>query len=165
MNKLISFFAGLLLAASLHAQSYIWKSGSATSSAATLLSTTVGFKYIQLTDTSGSANLVTIYDNSTASTNVVSAAYTAAVTYTTNVVESFTNLAGVAQSFTNTVLHTQTYTVAAATNEARVLYRVTVPASGTVTFSPSPGVNATRGLTVKATGNVNYTLQYYTLPF
>jgi len=162
--KLFPIIAALALSTACLAQS-VYKTGSVTSSVASLLTTSVGIKSLQLTDTSAAANLVTIYDNSTASTNRVTAAYTAVLAYSTNVVESFTNMAGVVQSSTNTVWHTENATVAAATNEARIVYRVTVPASGTLLWTPSNAQNTTFGVTIKAAGAADYVLQYVALPY
>ena len=120
----------------------------------TLLSTnSTSIRNIQLTDTSGAANTVVVYDNDSASsTNRSYAAYTGVVQYTTNVVMSFTNFTGVAQSYTNTVLKTDNITVAAATNQARRVFTFRLPASGTITFTPTSAQGTTFGLQLSATG-------------
>jgi len=140
-------------------------SGTFTSSIAVLSSTGASIRNFQVTDTSGSANTVILYDNDSASsTNRVYAAYTGVVQYTTNVVMSFTNFTGVAQSYTNTVLKTDNITVAAATNQARRVFTFTVPASGTVTFTPTYPAGTTFGLQLKATGNGAYNADISPLP-
>lgn len=106
-----------------------------------------------LTDTSGAANTVVLYDNDSASsTNRVYLAYTGVVQYTTNVVMTFTNFTGVVQSYTNTVLKTDNITVTQATNQARRVFTFRVPASGTVTFTPNYPAGVTFGLQLSATG-------------
>ena len=108
---------------------------------------------IQLTDTSGAANTVVVYDNDSASsTNRVFAAYTGVTQYTTNVVMSFTNFTGVVQSYTNTVLATVNTTIPAATNQARRVFTFRLPASGTITFTPTTPAGTTFGLQLSATG-------------
>ena len=108
---------------------------------------------IQLTDTSAAANTVVVYDNDSASsTNRSYLAYTGVVQYTTNVVMTFTNFTGVVQSYTNTVLKTDNITVAAATNQARRVFTFRLPASGTVTFTPTTPAGTTFGLQLSATG-------------
>jgi len=136
------------------------------SSGITVVSTTgVSINNIQLTDTSGVANTVVVYDNDSASsTNRVFAAYTGAVQYTTNVVMSFTNFTGVAQSYTNTVLKVDNITVAAATNQARRVFTFRLPANGTVTFTPTYSAGTTFGLQLSATGAGGYNIDRQPLP-
>jgi hypothetical protein len=136
------------------------------SSGITVVSTTgVSINNIQLTDTSGAANTVVVYDNDSASsTNRVFAAYTGAVQYTTNVVMSFTNFTGVAQSYTNTVLKVDNITVAAATNQARRVFTFRLPANGTVTFTPTYSAGTTFGLQLSATGAGGYNIDRQPLP-
>jgi hypothetical protein len=136
------------------------------SSGITVVSTTgVSINNIQLTDTSGAANTVVVYDNDSASsTNRVFAGYTGAVQYTTNVVMSFTNFTGVAQSYTNTVLKVDNITVAAATNQARRVFTFRLPANGTVTFTPTYPAGTTFGLQLSATGAGGYNIDRQPLP-
>lgn len=120
---------------------------------------------IQLTDTSAAANTVVVYDNDSASsTNRVFAAYTATTQSTAPVVMTFTNFTGVVQSYTNTVLATVNTTVPAATNQARRVFTFTVPANGTVTFTPTSPQGTTFGLQLKAVGNGVYNADIQPLP-
>ena len=140
-------------------------SGTFTSSIAVLSTTGVSISNFQVTDTSGSANTVILYDNDSASsTNRVYASYTGVTQYTTNVVMSFTNFTGVVQSYTNTVLATVNTTVAAATNQARRVFTFTLPANGTVTFTPTYPQGTTYGLQLKATGAGVYNANIQPLP-
>lgn len=112
---------------------------------------------IQLTDTSGAANTVVVYDNDSASsTNRVYAAYTATTQSTTPVVMTFTNFTGVVQSYTNIVLTTTNTTIPAATNQARRVFTFRLPASGTITFTPTTPQGTTFGLQLSATGAGGY---------
>lgn len=163
MKNLFKYFVTFAAMAGLLAAEVV--SGTFTSSIAVLNSTGVSIRNFAVSDTSGSANTVILYDNDSASsTNRVYAAYTGVVQYTTNVVMSFTNFTGVAQSYTNTVLKTDNITVAAATNQARRVFTFTLPANGTVTFTPTYPAGTTFGLQLKATGNGVYNADITPLP-
>jgi len=128
-------------------------SGTFTSAILSISTNGVSLRNFQVVDTSAAANTVILYDNdSTTSTNRIYASYTAVTQYTTNVVMTFTNFTGVVQSYTNTVLATVNTTVAGATNQARRVFTFTLPASGTVTFTPTSPQGTTFGLQLKATG-------------
>jgi len=112
---------------------------------------------ISLTDTSGAANTVVVYDNDSASsTNRTYAAYTATTQYTTNVVMSFTNFTGVVQSYTNTVLATVNTNIPSSTIPARRVFTFRLPANGTVTFTPTSPQGTTFGLQLSATAAGGY---------
>jgi len=158
--SLIALF-GMLFSAS--AQS--WTSGSLSAGVNLLSASGYSLQTLQLVDTSGAANVITVYDNDSASlTNRVVAAYTGRLSYTTNEVLSFTDLQGVARTVTNTTLKVVNLTVSAATNEARRVWRYTIPADGTVTFSPTRPQGTTFGLQVLADGTATYNLYGRTLP-
>jgi hypothetical protein len=155
MKNFVKYFATFLAMAGLLAAEVI--SGTFASGITSLSTNGVSISNIQLTDTSGAANTVVVYDNdSSTSTNRVYAAYTGVLQYTTNVVMSFTNFTGVAQSYTNTVLATLNTTVAASTNQARRVFTFRLPASGTVTFTPIYPAGTTFGLQFSATGAGGY---------
>jgi hypothetical protein len=140
-------------------------SGSLTSGINLISTSGVRIKGLELFDTSGAANTVILYDNdSSSTTNRVRAAYQAVTQYSTNVVMTFTNFAGVVQSSTNNVLATVTSTVAATTNEARRVYQVVVPANSTVTIAPSTPLGTTYGFQIRSTGAALYNASYNTLP-
>jgi hypothetical protein len=163
MKNLFKYFVTFAAMAGLLAAEVV--SGTFTSAISVLSSTGVSIRNFQVTDTSGSANTVILYDNDSASsTNRVYAAYTGVVQYTTNVVMSFTNFTGVAQSYTNTVLKTDNITVGIATNQARRVFTFTVPANGTVTFTPTSPQGTTFGLQLKAVGNGVYNADIQPLP-
>lgn len=165
MKRYLNFILLLLLPFGASAQT--WVSGSLSAGVSRISATPIQFNYIQLTDSSGAANTITLYDNSSASiTNVVIPAVTGArLTYTTNIVTTFTNRAGVVQTSTNSVLFTTTQTIAGTTNEARRLYRVTLPANGSVVFEPEGlGLGTSYGLNVLSTGAGSYTLRSNPLP-
>ena len=164
MNKLFKFII-LLLALTAAAFGQITSSGTVASGVNLISSTPVQINSIQLFDTSGAANTITLYDNDSASsTNRVRQAYTITTQYSTNVVMSFTNFTGVVQSYTNTVLATVNTTVAAATNQARRVFTFTLPANGTVTFTPTYPQGTTYGLQLKATGAGVYNANIQPLP-
>ena len=151
MKNFVKYFATFLAMAGLLAAEVV--SGTFTSAILSISTNGVSLRNFQVVDTSAAANTVFLYDNeSTTSTNRVYAAYTAVTQYTTNVVMSFTNFTGVVQSYTNTVLATVNTTVPAATNQARRVFTFTLPASGTITFTPTYPQGTTFGLQLKATG-------------
>jgi hypothetical protein len=140
-------------------------SGTFTSAISVLSSTGVSIRNFQVVDTSGSANTVILYDNDSASsTNRIYAAYTAVTQTTAPVVMSFTNFTGVVQSYTNTVLTTTNITVGISTNQARRVFTFTLPANGTVTFTPTSPQGTTFGLQLKAVGNGVYNADIQPLP-
>lgn len=127
--------------------------------------TPVSIQSIQVYDTSGTNNLIILYDNDSASsTNRVYAAYTGVTQYTTNVVTTFTNFTGVVQTTTNTLLATVNVTVAAATNQARRVWTATVPANSFTTLTPTTPIGTTYGLQIKANGAGYYNLTSAALP-
>ena len=151
MKNFVKYFATFLAMAGLLAAEIV--SGTFTSAILSLSTNGVSIRNFQVVDTSAAANTVILYDNdSTSSTNRTYAAYTAVTQYTTNVVMSFTNFTGVVQSYTNTVLATVNTTIPAATNQARRVFTFTLPASGTVTFTPNSPQGTTFGLQLKAVG-------------
>lgn len=164
MNKLFKFII-VLLAITAAAFGQITSSGTVASGVNLISSTPVQINSIQLFDTSGAANTITLYDNDSASsTNRVRQAYTITTQYSTNVVMSFTNFAGVVQTYTNTVLARVNSTQAAATNEARRVTRVVIPANSTVTIAPTIPFGLSYGAQILATGAAVYNLTAEPLP-
>lgn len=163
MKNFVKYFATFLAMAGLIAAEIV--SGTFTSSILSLSTNGVSIRNFQVVDTSSSANTVILYDNdSTTSTNRTYAAYTGVTQYTTNVVMSFTNFTGVVQSYTNTVLATVNTTIPAATNQARRVFTFTLPANGTVTFTPTSPQGTTFGLQLKAVGAGVYNADIQPLP-
>jgi hypothetical protein len=163
MKNLFKYFVTFAAMAGLLVAEVV--SGTFTSAISVLNSTGVSIRNFQVTDTSGSANTVILYDNDSASsTNRTYAAYTAVTQATAPVVMTFTNFTGVVQSYTNTVLTTTNITVAAATIQARRVFTFTVPANGTVTFTPNSPQGTTFGLQLKAVGNGVYNADIQPLP-
>ena len=163
MKNFLKYFVTFAAMAGLLAAEVV--SGTFTSAISVLSSTGVSIRNFAVSDTSGSANTVILYDNdSTTSTNRTYAAYTAVTQATAPVVMTFTNFTGVVQSYTNTVLTTTNVTVASATIQARRVFTFTVPANGTVTFTPTSPQGTTFGLQLKATGAGVYNADIQPLP-
>jgi hypothetical protein len=163
MKNFVKYFATFLAMAGLIAAEVV--SGTFTSAILSISTNGVSLRNFQVVDTSAAANTVILYDNdSTTSTNRTYAAYTAVTQYTTNVVMSFTNFTGVVQSYTNTVLATVNTTVGPATNQARRVFTFTLPANGTVTFTPTSPQGTTFGLQLKAVGAGVYNADIQPLP-
>lgn len=154
MKRFFSILMVMLAAVTAQAQ---WLSGTI-AGGQTILDTGSGtLGSIQISDTSGSANPVILYDiASTTTTNIVLPTFTARQYYTTNVVKTWTDSQGVTKSRTNSVLFNAPLTVAASTNQATRLYTVTIPANGSVIIEPQQPLGYTYGLSIKNTGAVNY---------
>jgi hypothetical protein len=154
MKRILNFILALsLFAVSAFAQT----SGTLAAGVNLISSEPTLVRSIQFFDTSGAANTITLYDNDSASsTNRVRAAYTTTTQYTTNVVMSFTNFTGVVQTYTNAVLARVNSTVAASTNEARRVFRIALPANGTVSVAPTEPYGTTYGAQILATGAAIY---------
>jgi len=163
MKNLFKYFGTFLALAGLIVAEVI--SGSFASGITSISTNGVSIANIQLSDTSGAANTVVVYDNdSTTSTNRIYLAYTAVTQSTAPVVMTFTNFTGVVQSYTNTVLTTTNITVAQATNQARRVFTFRLPANGTVTFTPTYAQGTTFGLQLSATGAGGYNIDRQPLP-
>jgi len=163
MKNFVKYFATFLAMAGLLVAEVV--SGTFTSAISVLSSTGVSIRNFQVVDTSGSANTVILYDNDSASsTNRIYAAYTGVTQTTAPVVMTFTNFTGVVQSYTNTVLTTTNITVGPATNQARRVFTFTLPANGTVTFTPTSPQGTTFGLQLKAMSNGVYNADIQPLP-
>ena len=163
MKNFVKYFATFLAMAGLLAAEVV--SGTFTSAILSLSTNGVSLRNFQVVDTSAAANTVILYDNdSTTSTNRTYAAYTAVTQTTAPVVMTFTNFTGVVQSYTNTVLTTTNVTIAAATNQARRVFTFTLPANGTVTFTPNSPQGTTFGLQLKAVGAGVYNADIQPLP-
>lgn len=162
MKRLFTFISTLfILAMTAFAQT----SGTLASGVNLISSSPLQIGSFQVFDTSGANNTITVYDNDSASsTNRVRAAYTTTTQYTTNVVMTFTNFAGVVQTYTNTVLARVNSTVAASTNEARRVFRIVVPANGSVSVDPILPYGTTFGVQALATGAAQYNLVAQPLP-
>ena len=163
MKNFVKYFATFLAMAGLIAAEVV--SGTFTSAILSLSTNGVSIRNFQVVDTSGSANTVILYDNdSTTSTNRTYAAYTAVTQATAPVVMTFTNFTGVVQSYTNTVLTTTNVTIGLSTNQARRVFTFTLPANGTVTFTPNSPQGTTFGLQLKAVGAGVYNADIQPLP-
>ena len=163
MKNFVKYFATFLAMAGLIAAEVV--SGTFTSAILSISTNGVSLRNFQVVDTSAAANTVILYDNdSTTSTNRSYAAYTAVTQTTAPVVMTFTNFTGVVQSYTNTVLTTTNVTIAAATNQARRVFTFTLPANGTVTFTPNSPQGTTFGLQLKAVGAGVYNADIQPLP-
>lgn len=102
----------------------------------------------------------TFYDNDSATNTYTNAAYTAALTYSTNLTVTYTNAQGIITTNTQTgVRWTTTVAVDAASNSVcATKYTVVVPVSSTVTAS---GVwDYAKGVVMNIDTNVTATLYY-----
>lgn len=120
---------------------------------------------LQITDTSASANTISIYDNSsTSTTNTVKPSYISyAYSRLTNST-TFTNLAGVVQTNNFVYLSRVATTNAAVTNLATLVYRTIVPSSGTQTIIPLNPFTFGLGVQIVAASNATLNVTYTPLP-
>ena len=138
-NLIKTFLAGLLALPCLVAQTYT----SATLVANTpqaLITTPATISLLTVTATTAAVTTFKFYDNNDATaarTNVVYAATTSPLQYSTNWSSVYTNTAGVLLTNTFSGLYTTTTVVTAVTNERPRIITITVPASAqrTVTVS------------------------------
>lgn len=137
MKKLLALFTTLLLA-SFTAQAAVStlniSSGTVTNSS--ILTEGVRIASIQISNDDASAAVFRFIDAPSTSSIKTNAAYTAAVSYSTNQSEVFTNFLGVIQTNTTTVIYNGTQTIAENTEfPYSTLFTVTVPAGTTVTYN------------------------------
>ena len=155
MNKFIKLL--LLAALSFVTANAQWLSGTIASGQTILDSGGGSLASLQLTDTSGSANAVILYDlASTSTTNVITPAYTARQYYTTNIVKTWTDSQGNSRSRTNAFLFSAPLSVAQQTNQAVRIYTVTIPANGSIIVEPSPPIGYLFGISIKNAGALSY---------
>ncbi len=159
MKKFFALFVSLFLAVAAYAQT---SASGSLSAGLTVISSDPGqLVYLQLTDSSGSANTFIVYDSDTGSTtNRVKPAWYKRTFYTTNEVVSYTNALGRAESITNVVRASVLALQAASTNEMKRVYTVTVPANSSVVLEPADSLGYTFGYTIKAVGTGSYNTSY-----
>lgn len=159
MKKFFTLFAALFMSVAAFAQNMV--SGNLSAGLNVLSSDPGQLVYLQLTDTSGSANTFIVYDSDSASvTNRTKPAYYKRTFYTTNEVVTYTNPLGRSESVTNTVRASVVSLVASASSEMKRVYTVTVPANSTVIFEPVDPAGYTFGYTIKALGTGSYNTTY-----
>lgn len=160
MKRFFSFLTLLFLSVAAFAQNSV--SGNLSAGLNVISSDPGQLVYLQLTDTSGSANTFIVYDSDSASTtNRVKPAFYKRTFYTTNEVVTYTNPLGRSESQTNVVRASILELVAQSTNEMKRSYTVTVPANSTIVFEPTTPVGYTFGYTIKALGTGSYNTTYF----
>jgi len=159
MKKFFALFVSLFVAAVAYAQT---SASGSLSAGLTVISSDPGqLVYLQLSDTSGSANTFIVYDSDSGSTtNRVKPAWYKRTFYTTNEVVSYTNALGRTETVTNVVRASVLALQAASTNEMKRVYTVSVPANSTVVLEPDDGLGYTFGYTIKALGTGSYNTRY-----
>lgn len=165
MVKRTGLVAGLILVG-LSADAQTLASGSLTNGANLIRSGATVVHELQVLNRDVAAAIVTLYDNSSAtSTNRVKTGITTYTLSRATNSTTFTNFVGVVET-NNFIYMTRSSTVVAAvTNEATRVYRVTVPASSSVLIQPDDGYGLTFGYQLHWTGtNADYNTIYRTLP-
>lgn len=158
---LIAALAGFSVAAQ------TFKSGTLAAATNNIVSAqSVALTYLSLVDTSGTNNLMIVYDNNVAtSTNIITPAVTGAIlTYSTNIVSTYTDPEGQTRNTTNSVIFRTTQTIAGATNEARRIFVALVPANGSITFPIQSAVGTVNGLVIKSANAGIYNAELRNLP-
>ena len=159
MKKFFALFVSLFIAAVAYAQT---SASGNLSAGLTVISSDPGqLVYLQLSDTSGSANTFVVYDSdSSSTTNRVKPAWYKRTFYTTNEVVTYTNALGRTETVTNVVRASVLALQAASTNEMKRVYTVSVPANSTVVLEPDDSLGYTFGYTIKAVGTGSYNTRY-----
>lgn len=159
MKKFFALFVSLFIAAVAYAQT---SASGSLSAGLTVISSDPGqLVYLQLSDTSGSANTFIVYDSDSGSTtNRVKPAWYKRTFYTTNEVVSYTNALGRTETVTNVVRASVLALQTASTNEMKRVYTVSVPANSSVVLEPADSLGYTFGYTIKAVGTGSYTTSY-----
>lgn len=160
----LGIVALILSAISTQAQSS--RSGSLTNGANLIYSGSSVAYNLQVLNRDAAAAILTIYDNSSAtSTNVVRTAITTYLPTRATNTSTFTNAVGRVET-NNFVYLTRSSTVTAAvTNEANRIYRISVPASSSVIITPVDGYSFTFGYQAHWTGtNADYNTVIRSLP-
>ena len=159
MKKFFALFVSLFVAAVAYAQT---SASGNLSAGLTVISSDPGqLVYLQLSDTSGSANTFIVYDSDSGSTtNRVKPAWYKRTFYTTNEVVTYTNALGRTETVTNVVRASVLALQAASTNEMKRVYTVSVPANSTVVLEPDDSLGYTFGYTIKAVGTGSYNTRY-----
>jgi hypothetical protein len=155
-----------LLGLFVSAQAQVWKSGNVSNGVTTPIENSpFALSYVQLINTEASAvNTITLYDAKSGLTNRVLPTFTARIQSPVTVTNVYTDFNG--NSVTNIfeTLSVTTSTVAASTNEATRLYRITLPAGATAVLQPDEPLTGTYGLTLLGTGAGTYNMRYRLLP-
>jgi len=147
MKKLFSTFVALmLLIGTINAASVaVTATGGATPTS--LLSTGGLVSQVVIANSTASTMAFKLFNSPSAAVTYTNAAYTtrsSAIVSLTNVVVTIT---GVTNTTIYPALSTSTVVTSGSTNDYQTLATITVPASGTATWTPVVPVNATLGLT------------------
>lgn len=163
MKKLILSFVGLFAALSLSAQTTVTSTitGAATNSVLTSASKI----YSLIIGNAGTnATKVRIFDAPSTSLRWTNAAYTVVSATSGNVTNTFTNsLGGYETNIYTSVLKFTTTTNAAATNLYSTVFDYTVPASTTISFTPTSPYQVLNGMLITngtPGGNLTFTATY-----
>lgn len=162
MRNFFIFFA--LVFATLTSYAQQWKSGTLAAGVNDVIPAS-GFllNSIQINNTTAGASVVTLYDANN-STNRITPGYTGYTVAPQNVTKTWVSNTGVTNTITvPTLVRTETV-VNASTNEAPRMYRITVPANGSVVFEPTSPLGGTFGLTILSDTAGSYNLSYRLLP-
>lgn len=160
-TKIVSLLFAALTALSVNAVTSVTTiTSSATTTNALLPTAQLYVSQITVANATAVTNTLAFYD---APTNVLAwtrAAYTNTVTFSTNIVQTFTNFSGVTQSVTNAAVYTVSNPVAAATSNYKSLTTIVVGPGSTVTYTPVNGLLTSFGLAATSLTNATVTVEY-----
>ena len=117
---------------------------------------------VSVANATGVTATVALYDAPSTTLTYTRAAFSVPVSYTTNMVTTYTNINGVSTSVTNAALYTLTTSVAAATNSYRAVTTLSIPANTTLTWTPVNGAYVNYGLATTNSAAVTVTTSYST---
>lgn len=161
MKKFFASLLGIFAAASVFGQSSIVRSMAA-GTVSNYLSGKFIVSSIRIINSSTNTATVKFYDWATAATNIVRAAYTTPVSYSTNYSVVYTNSAGIVATNTFSGWYSANVAVAAVTNEQSRLGEFQVSASTTRDLPFNPLV--VRGLTVLSDQAGSIEIVYSSIP-
>ena len=168
MKRTIVFLLGFALTATAALGQILTAGVTAATTAKQVVTNGAAVLSFSVTDTSGALNYVYMRDNDNTAlasgTNRALPSYTVVVSYPTNRITTYTNIAGVVYSVTNTVQYTAQTTQATNLVAARLMNLFVVPASGTVTWYPDSPQGATYGIQLYSLAATAYKLEYLSLP-
>lgn len=156
MKKFISILASLAVLYTSFAAVVTYAPSGSSTGTSILGSQPVTVNRIDVANSTTNSATITFFDAPGATLTFTTAAYTNRLTYSTNIITSWTAITGVTYTETNNVVYTIPNTVAAATNTFRALTTITVPANSTASWIPT-GFSGSAGFGLAATNNIALT--------
>jgi len=156
MKKFLSILTALAVSYVSFAAVVTYSPAGSSAGTSILGSQPVVINRIDVANATANTATITFIDAPGSTLTFTTAAYTNRLTYSTNIVTSWTAITGVTYTETNNVVYTIPNTVAAATNSFRALTTLTVPANSTASWIPT-GFSGYAAFGLAATNNIALT--------